>query len=256
MDATTGGLLLQGLTAPIGLGASIYNSIQSNKINKENLQLQKDNFAYQKELNQKIMDRQDTEVQRRRADLEAAGMSPWLAAGQGATSGGAITTQAPQNNPNAGQIHDLNGSMEAMTSLADNVYNLDSLKANTKLTVNQAATEVEKALLTVSQKNLNEKEKERVVEAIKYLQKETEQLTHDLDISKKHNIRSNDMYDNHLNSLQEIFGPVGGYIAGILEDLIPTLGSAVINNFLNILNPIGFLKDKFTKGKGKKGKKR
>ena len=55
-----------------------------NKINKEiadqNLQFQKDNLEYQKELQQQIFEREDTAYQRKVNDLIAAGINPAVAA--------------------------------------------------------------------------------------------------------------------------------------------------------------------------------
>lgn len=75
---------------PLG---SIYDIYQGER----DYRLQKDNLAYQKNLQQQIFNREDSAIQRRVADLEKAGLSPTLAAGQGAQAGNVIGTQAPQS---------------------------------------------------------------------------------------------------------------------------------------------------------------
>lgn len=75
----------------IDAGASIFNS-------ERNLDYAKDNLAYQKELQNRIFAREDNAVQRRAADLKAAGFNPLLAAGGAASSGAAVSTTAPQSN--------------------------------------------------------------------------------------------------------------------------------------------------------------
>lgn len=62
----------------------------------QNFQLQKENLEYQKNLQKEIFEREDNSVARRKADLLAAGLSPVLAAGDGAGAGAVVGTQAPQ----------------------------------------------------------------------------------------------------------------------------------------------------------------
>ena len=73
--------IVGGIGSAIGAGL---NYLQQSK-----------QFEYEKDLQQQAWTREDTAVQRRVADLEAAGLSPTLAAGSAATSSSPIRAQAP-----------------------------------------------------------------------------------------------------------------------------------------------------------------
>ncbi len=102
---TTGMNILGGL---VNAGSTIAGTVDSIKTNQKNFDLQKENLAYQKDLQKKIFAREDNAVQRRVNDLVKAGLSPTLAAGSSAGAGSVVSTSAPQKKSN----------LEALTALA------------------------------------------------------------------------------------------------------------------------------------------
>lgn len=88
--------------SPVTTGLGFISNAVTNGLNYK---LQKDNLAYQKDLQKIMFSREDNAVQRRVSDLRKAGLSPVLAAGSAASAGPVISTSAPQ------RVSDLNGYM-------------------------------------------------------------------------------------------------------------------------------------------------
>ncbi len=100
----------------------------ANRIARDNLAMQQEQYGYQKDLQQRIFAREDNSVQRRVADLKAAGLSPILAAGQGARAGAPVPTSAPQRSTKP---------QEMLQGVGHSVRELGLTAAQTALTLAQ-----------------------------------------------------------------------------------------------------------------------
>lgn len=151
------GTILAGTLGALGLGASVWNANQQNKISKENLSLQKDNLEYQKALQQQLFEREDTSYERTKQDMLNSGFSPLAMQGLN-SAGSAVQTSAPQQNL------DIGSSLSSILGVASQAQALSQVQsgiakndAETRFINAQAETQEIKNLFTKENEDLNQK---------------------------------------------------------------------------------------------------
>lgn len=114
------GSIMSGAGSLAGTGFNIWSQ---NAANKKNEKLMRDHWY-----------REDTAVQRRVADLKAAGLSPVLAAGSAAGSGGVSQINPQRMEGNAGDsITEYYQNKAKLQEIENQVANLDVIKESAEL---------------------------------------------------------------------------------------------------------------------------
>lgn len=140
--------ILKGVTGFGGLGLGIVQDKLNYDIGMKNYQLQQEQLAYQKGVQQTTWNREDSAVQRRVADLRAAGLNPVLAAGSAAGTSAPIQVTSPRReavNISSG-LDKANVALAVMSALSD----ISRTRAQNKLLdmqANKTALESEGVLL-------------------------------------------------------------------------------------------------------------
>lgn len=130
MDPITG-------AAIIGAGANLVGGLISGS---QNYKLGKRQLEWQKYAQQETWKREDNAVQRRAADLKAAGMNRLLAAGSGASASSPVHVDAPQAPDLSGIGNPMLQYAQTKMTLAKQRADISQTEAQTQLLTGQLAT--------------------------------------------------------------------------------------------------------------------
>lgn len=130
------------------IGTAKYNK-KALEQGDENLQMQKEQMEYIKQLNEEIMKREDTAYQRQVNDLRKAGLSPLMADNGGSGSGGAITPyETPQDTTDYNALGtNFNTAIEQFQQHRFQQQDLDIRNNDSNANVNKTNAETEGILI-------------------------------------------------------------------------------------------------------------
>lgn len=196
------GLLLSGLNFGLNIAQTGYKHLQNKKayqLEKDKLNFAKDQFTWQQKQADLTRAREDTAIQRRSEDLKKAGFNPYLTENMGANattvSGGVSAGASYSPNTNFEKADYANAVINAMrnneqlkkdkleTGMAQ--FEVDMQVTEKFRREYEALEQKEKAALTKEQRELVEKQKQK-------LQAEYDTIMHDLGIAKNWKIRTSD----------------------------------------------------------------
>lgn len=132
-------LIAAGIGAAATLGSAWWQTNQAEQADQKNLALQREVFEYQKNLQNTMMQREDTATQRRAVDLQKAGLSKTLAAGGAASAGPVVPVTAPQDPANRTRIpNNINSVTSNVLASMATKSNIAATQASTALAQEQA----------------------------------------------------------------------------------------------------------------------
>lgn len=173
--------------------ANVAISQEQNRINKEiaekNLAFQKENFDYQKALQEEIFNREDTSYQRTVEDMRNAGLNPMAMNGTNGT-GEAIATTPMENTfqqDNSGLYNMVQNTIDTMDKL-QNYETGEDFKREQKAKADKAETD---ARIANVQQTLDEATLRDKIKLSNLSREEKEKLMKDLDRNMEYNESKN-----------------------------------------------------------------
>lgn len=236
---------------PFSFAGSALGSLLGYNTAKSNLALSRENLEWQKQQWEETKQREDNAVQRRVSDLQAAGLSPVLAAGDAASTSSPIKTEAPQMSTSytdkladafnvGGQVLNF---MQGVNTLKQQEQTIAKTAAereyidlqNTRGQVGLESDKAELALYPIKQKilevqhsNLDQRTKNERLRGL-YMELQREVTQYNLDLSRTLGQRTNDP-TNAVNIAAGVFRRFGSYLVDSLS------GSSLSPDILDSLN--------------------
>ena len=212
-----GGLVSAGSAIASGIG-SWKKSQEEQRRYEENIAFQREQFEYQKAMNQLQMNREDTAVTRAMEDYQANGINKLLAIGNPADTGSYSSTSmgGAEGNPQ-NLLGDLaeqaNGIMNNALKWTQEIKNIQQTQKQNDLIdeeiMNQSYKRENMESQTFLNKIMHAKNEQEIVNLVRdQMNKEIEylQTKHDYEINRRYDIRSNDQVNELLNTYKAIMG--------------------------------------------------